>query len=110
METKSYLYYVTLNGYLRVIELQKKSKDETDTHIIQSYVCTITEKYLITGLYLGGQMVNPHNWTGIVECGLLPIEPFLFVASNKMFQIHESEYRIENKELFLKFFNEKKGL
>lgn len=106
-----FLYYITQNGVLRSMQLSKKEVfeeiiDEV-TYEVQPYTCIVTEKYLVTGLYLDGSMVNPQSGWNLIEAGLRPIEPFLFIASNKIFRISDDDYRLENIPFEIFFRREK---
>lgn len=63
-------------------------------------VCKPQEKYLITGLILGGQVIDSSNFPcDLITAGLKADEIFLMRSSNKMFQIVKEQFRQENTML-----------
>ena len=92
MANNNHLVYITENGNLRTCVLNLKN---SRTYV--DLTCKPQEKYLITGLILGGQVIDSSNFPcDLISSGLNADEIFLMRSSNKMFQIVKEQFRQEN--------------
>lgn len=102
----NFLIYITENGNLRTSLLT--------FNIVENVVilkATPQEKYLVTGLVLGGHVIDSSSFPyDLILAGLKPEEIFMFRSSNKLFFTQSDIYRQENKPFELKIDPKKNHL
>ena len=94
----NHLYYINENKVLRCVPLKYKFNPNTQDEIWEA---VIPERYLVTGLYLNGRLIDSLQGIFLIESGLNPIELFLFRCSNLAFNVVPNEYRVENEPFLL---------
>lgn len=94
MALENHLYYINENNVLRCVPMEYKFYKESQK---ETWTAVVPERYLITGMYLNGRLIDSLQGIFLLELGLKPIELFLFRCSNLQFRIAPEEYRVENE-------------
>lgn len=96
MALENHLYYINENKVLRCVPMQYKFDEASQN---ETWTAVVPERYLITGMYLNGRLIDSLQGIFLLELGLKPIELFLFRCSNFQFKIAPEEYRVENEKV-----------
>jgi len=100
------IYYITRNGQIKFKNflIDEWLQDESLPPIITvSLYITIPEDYLIVGLMLDYNLVDPFVDLNAQYEAIKPIEKYLMKRTNIDFIIPENEYRTANVPLYLYF-------
>lgn len=88
----NFLIYINENRVIRSIPLV-----EEEHSLSFVFRATPTERYIITGLILGGKKISTNEYN-FIDLNLKPLEIFMFEPSNLRFNITPDDYRVENVE------------